>query len=294
MSPVAVSADRRFHRAHVKPGRRRSAWQTAVIGAVKYGIVLLLLVIAGQTAAAFLSASPLLRIDRINPVGNQRVSSEAVRAILDGLRGENILFVDLEVWRARLIESPWVRDASFRRSLPSTVEVLVQERTPIAIGRMGGRLYLVDERGTTIDEYGPRYSNLDLPIVDGFGATGRDKKADQARGALAARLIMALRQKPGVARRLSQVDVSDVHNVTLLLNDDPAELRVGDDHFLARVESYLALSGALHKRVPAMDYVDLRFDGRVYVRPLGKAGTADAPGAGHPKVSRVTDAQQRQ
>ena len=294
MSPVAVSADRRFHRAHVKPGRRRSAWQNAAIGAIKYGLVLLLLVVAGGKAAAFLAASPLLRIDRISPVGNQRVSSEAVRAILDGLRGENILFVDLEVWRARLIESPWVRDASFRRSLPSTVEVLVQERTPIAIGRMGGRLYLVDERGTTIDEYGPRYSNLDLPIVDGFGATGRDKKADQARGALAARLIMALRQKPGVARRLSQVDVSDVHNVTLLLNDDPAELRVGDDHFLARVESYLALSGALHKRVPAMDYVDLRFDGRVYVRPLGKAGTADAPGAGHPKVSRVTDAQQRQ
>jgi dipeptidyl aminopeptidase/acylaminoacyl peptidase len=34
-----------------------------------------------------------------------------------------------------------------------------------------------------------------------------------------------------------------------------------------------------------------RFDGRVYVRPLGK--TRSAPGAGRARVSRVTDAEQR-
>jgi hypothetical protein len=95
-----------------------------------------------------------------------------------------------------------------------------------------------------------------------------------------------------VASRLSQVDVSDVHNVTILLDDDPAELRVGDDHFLERVESYLSLSEALHQRVPAIDYVDLRFDGRVYVRPLGKAGRNTVAGAGRPRLSRVSDADQ--
>jgi cell division protein FtsQ len=293
MSPVAVSADRRFHRAHVKPARRRSAWQRVAIGVVKVGLLLWLLVVAGGKATTFLSSSPLLRIDRISPTGNQRVSSETVRAILEGLRGENILFVDLEAWRAKLLESPWVRDASFRRSLPSTVEVLVQERMPIAIGRLGSRLYLVDERGAVIDEYGPRYSSLDLPIVDGFAATGGSEKADQMRGALAARLIMALKQEPAVARRLSQVNVSDPHNVAIILDGDPAELRLGDDRFLTRVQSYLSLSNALHERVPVMDYVDLRFDGRVYVRPLGKPGSSGSPGAGHSKVSRVTDAQQQ-
>jgi len=86
------------------------------------------------------------------------------------------------------------------------------------------------------------------------------------------------------------VDVSDVHNVTILLNDDPAELRVGDDHFLERVESYLSLSDALHARVPEIDYVDLRFDGRVYVRPLGTSGRQ---AAGRSAVRRVTDAAQQ-
>jgi cell division protein FtsQ len=291
MSPVAVSADRRFHRAHVKPARRRGAWRSVAIGVIKYGVVLALVAIAIAKGTASLSTSPLLRVDQIIPEGNQRVTSDAVRSMLSGLRGENIVFADLETWRSRLLESPWIRDASFRRALPSTIEVLVQERTPIAIGRKGARLYLVDERGARIDEYGPQYSSLDLPIVDGFGATEGDEQVDEKRGALAARLIMALRQKPAVASRLSQVDVSDVHNVTILLNDDPAELRVGDDHFLARVESYLSLSSALRERVPEIDYVDLRFDGRVYVRPLGKPKTAGAPRTGHPSVSRVNDAE---
>jgi cell division protein FtsQ len=296
VSPVAISADRRFHRAHVKPARRRGAWRTAAAAVVKYALLLAALVLIVTRGAAFVSQSPLLHITRIRPTGNQRMLSADVREALSGLEGQHILFADLETWRAKLLESPWVRDASFRRSLPSTIDVVVQERTPIAIGRIGGRLYLVDERGRAIDEFGPQYGMLDLPIVDGFsrhdgkrGAVNADgdQAGDDARGALAARLILALRQKPAIAKRLSQVDVSDVHNATMLLNDDPAELRVGDDHFLERVEFYLSLSSALRERVPDIDYVDLRFDGRVYVRPVGK------PGAGRPTATRVNDAAHR-
>lgn len=272
MSPVAVSADRRFHRAHVKPGRRRSVWRSVAIGTVKYGLLLALLVGGTLKAREFLDTSPLLRISRIDASGNQRVSADAVKAMVDGLRGENILHADLEQWRTKLLQSPWIKDVSFRRSLPSSIEVVVQERVPIAIARRGVRLLLVDEHGTEIDEYGPAYASLDLPIVDGFSGATQDAAADDGRGALAARLVMALRQKPAIAGRLSQVDVTDVHNVTILLNDDSAQLRVGDDRFLERVESYLSLSDALHARVPDIDYVDLRFDGRVYVRPIGKAG----------------------
>ena len=290
MSPVAVSADRRFHRAHVKPTRRRAVWRTVLVSTVKYGIVLGVLLFGAVKVRAFVSTSPTLRIESIEPSGNQRVPAEAVRTMLEGLRGENILFADLEGWRSRLLESPWIREVSFRRSLPSSIQVVVQERLPIAIARRGSRLLLVDERGVAIDEYGPAYSALDLPIVDGFSGERENAAEDETRGALAARLVMALRQKPVVAGRLSQVDVSDVHNVTILLNDDPAELRVGDDHFLERVESYLSLSDALHARVPEIDYVDLRFDGRVYVRPLGTPGR---PAAGRSAVRRVTDAAQQ-
>lgn len=292
MSPVAVSADRRFHRAHMKPARKRGAVRSVAIATLKYGLLLTLLGAAAVRTTTFLSTSPTLQISTIQPIGAERVSPDTVVGLMAGLRGENILRADLEVWRSKLLESPWIREATFRRSLPSTIQVLVQERTPIAVGRIAGRLYLVDERGATIDEYGPQYASLDLPIVDGFSEKGADKGGDAARGALAARLIMALRQKPTVASRLSQVDVSNLHNVTILLNNDTAELRVGEDHFLARVESYLTLSDALRQRVPEIDYVDLRFDGRVYVRPLGQPGKGGVARAVLPTVSRPDDADQ--
>ena len=33
------------------------------------------------------------------------------------------------------MKSPWVRGVSIRRSLPSTVEVQVHERVPVALGQ---------------------------------------------------------------------------------------------------------------------------------------------------------------
>lgn len=292
MSPVAVSADRRFHRAHVKPARRRGAWRAVIIAAVKYSVALGLVLLAVMKTATFVSTSPRFMVDEIRTSGNQRVSSEAVRAMLNGLRGENILFADLEQWRTTLMASPWVRDVSLRRSLPSTVEVLVHERTPIAIGRVGSRLFLVDERGASIDEYGPQYVGLDLPIVDGL-ASGKNDTMDEEHAAMAARLIVAVRQKPALAEKLSQVDVTDLHNATVLLNHDAAQLRVGDTRFLERLESYLTLSATLHQRVPNIDYVDLRFDGRVYVKPVGKIEKLTAAAGTVPKISRVADAQRR-
>lgn len=157
MSPVAVSADRRFHRAHVKPARRRAVWRSVAVAGVKCGVLLVLVLFAATRVQSFVQTSPLLRIDRIVMSGNQRVPTEAVSALLGGLHGENILSADLEAFRDRLMASPWIADASFRRALPSTLEVMVRERTPIAIGRKSGQLYLVDERGAAIDAYGPQY-----------------------------------------------------------------------------------------------------------------------------------------
>ncbi|HYT77540.1 MAG TPA: cell division protein FtsQ/DivIB, partial [Vicinamibacterales bacterium] len=82
-----------------------------------------------------------------------------------------------------------------------------------------------------------------------------------------ARVIDALATRKDLAQRISQIDVRDVHDVVVLLQNDPALLHLGEDKFLERVQSYVDLAPALRQRVPDIDYVDLRFDARVYVRP---------------------------
>lgn len=273
MSPVAAPADRRFRRAHLKPSRRRRHWRSLVKPAVKSGLVGLLIIYGVYRGSSVVAHARVLQIDRIVVRGNERLSKGEVLAVLSGLRGESLMWTDLDAWRRRLLASPWVRDAALRRSLPSTVEVVVLERQPIGIGRLAGEMYLVDDRGVVIDQYGPQYADLDLPIIDGLSAPPGEGMTDERRAELAARVIAALRAKPDIARRLSQVDVNDVHNASVILAGDPAVIELGDDQFLQRIQSYLELAPTLRERVPDIEYVDLRFDERIYVRP------ASAPAA---------------
>jgi cell division septal protein FtsQ len=152
-----------------------------------------------------------LTITQIRVSGNSRLSKGEVIALLDGIRGANMLTVDLDEWRQKLLSSPWVADAAMRRVLPATVAVAIAERQPMGIGRINGELYLIDDRGGLIDQFGPNYAEFDLPIIDGLAAAPRDSSTlvDAGRAALAARVLAALQTRPDLARRVSQIDVSD-------------------------------------------------------------------------------------
>lgn len=281
MSAVAAPADRRFRRAHVKPSRARRRWVGRIRPLLRYALAAVVMAYGLYLGSSSVAHAHVLRVDRIVVRGNERLSQGEVLAVLSGLRGESLVWTDLDRWRQRLLASPWVREAALRRSLPSTVEVVVWERQPIAICRLNDDMYLVDERGTIIDQYGPQYEDLDLPIVDGLtailtaatpGAAGASAGplTDGARADLAARVITALKARPDIARRLSQIDVSDLHNAEVILAGDAAVISLGDDQFLARLESYLDLAPTLHDRVAEIDHVDVRFENRIYVRPKKK------------------------
>lgn len=263
--PVTAPADRRFLRAQVKPGRRHNPWRGRLRAARAVVGVLLVAVLAWR-AAAWMMHSRLLQVSRVVVTGNQRLSNGEVLVLMDGLVGSNILAANLENWRRRVLACPWVEDATLRRSLPSTIEVSVTERYPIAVGRIGDELYLVDDRGVVIDDFGPRYADLDLPILDGLGAVpGREPELDERRARLAAKLLGEVHAKPALAGRISQLDVSDPHDAVVIVDGDTARVRLGEEKFLQRLESYLDLAPTLRERVPEIDYVDLRFGERVYV-----------------------------
>ena len=279
MSHVAVAADKRFRRAHVKPARPRrslASWRRPL----RWGLAAVVLLYGAYQGARIVARAHVLQIDRILVRGNERMSSGEVLAVLNGLRGQSLLWADLNVWRRRLLSSPWVRDAHLRRSLPSTVEVAVVERQPSGIGRIRNQLYLVDEGGVIIDEYGPQYAEFDLPVIDGLPEPGAAGSTDGTRMELAARLITSLRPRPELAKRVSQIDVSNAHDATVILSGDAAVIHVGDQQFLKRLQSYVELAPTLHERIPDIDYVDLRFDPRVYVRPVERAAGAVKNGAG--------------
>lgn len=287
MTPgLPTPADKRFRRAQVKPTGRRGLWWRRVIIAGKSASLALIVGLALWRAAMLVAESPALRIAHIVLHGNDRLSRGEAMALVGDLHGQNILAVRLEDWRQRLLTSPWVEDAIVRRVLPNTLDVLVRERTPMGLARLGRDLYLVDAQGVVIDEYGPSYADLDLPVIDGLGPpAGADAPVmDARRTQLVARLLADVAPHDGLAARVSQIDVRDARDAVVLLDGDTVMLRLGDRDFATRLQDYLDVATALKDRMTAIDTVDLRFGERMYVRPGRDDGGAQpvshAAGAG--------------
>ena len=265
MMVVQTWTDKRFRRAHVKPARRRRS--AAARRRVASGIVLLGGIgLAVLLLPGILGTATFLDVGTISVQGNAHVSYGEVLALIGPLHGQNILVADLEAYRKRLMTSGWVKTATLRRVLPATIEVLVEERRAVGLARFDDRLYLIDEEGAVIDEYGPSFADVDLPIIDGL-SPGTQTGVDGNRSRLAASLMRDLATAPDLAARISQVDVENPYDAVVLLNDGPILIHLGDEQFAERLREYLALAPALRAHVSDIDYVDLRFEQRVFIRP---------------------------
>lgn len=264
---VQTRTDKGFHRSQHPLRRARVAgrgwWRI-----VRAGILVVVLVGGGYQASLAVLSAPFFDVADILVRGHSQLSEGEVLMLVEGISGTNIFTVDLDRGRRRLLASPWIQDGSLRRVLPSTVEVFVTERRPLAVARFSERLYLVDAGGRIIDEYGPRYAGFDLPIIDGLGSVdiGRPE-VNLDRMALASRLLQQLATRPEWFDSISQIDVADPYDAVVLLSDDPAVLHLGGGQFLERLEFYAELAPTLREQVSGIDYVDLRFGDRVYVGP---------------------------
>ena len=97
LGQAGVATDKRFRRAHVKPSRKRSSASTQLWFALK----LLMLVARCSVTPAYwgvtlIAAAPSLQIGHMVVRGHERLSTGEVLALVDGLRGQNILAVSLD------------------------------------------------------------------------------------------------------------------------------------------------------------------------------------------------------
>ncbi len=278
---VKAPADKRFKRGRVKTPRKATRRWTALLRPVaKWSLVVLLVVYATGRAFALVTEAPALRISHVAVHGHHHLRPADVLSRVRMLDGQNIVRVDLEAARRRLLGSPWIAEATLRRQLPATIEIEITERQPVALARMGrGALQLIAGDGMVLGPVGSAQAGVDLPIADGLtpvpgrslsgpgAGVGVPARVDPERAGLLGRLVESLREEQGLLELVSEVDVSNVEDAVVLLGDDPARIHLGDEDFARRVRAYRDLAPTLLQHVPAIDSADVRYDGRVFVRP---------------------------
>jgi cell division septal protein FtsQ len=117
-----------------------------------------LLVLAGTGAGLWegyraLLRLPYFRVAEIQVEGNLQVATQDIIASLSLAPETSILEVDLPALTGRVLENPWIREASVRRRLPLSLTIRVVERMPEAVF-IADRRYLLSADGVILAELG--------------------------------------------------------------------------------------------------------------------------------------------
>lgn len=153
-------ARKRIHKNHYKNSRAQR--RQRVIRRFLLGLKVMLLAggVFGTSLLLILAydavtQSPYFEARTITVQGNQRFSKETILKQVGLKLHENILSVNLNELRYRLMAHPWIAAAEVERELPDAIHIRVKERVPIAIVDLGrlasesdaGRLFYLDEEG---------------------------------------------------------------------------------------------------------------------------------------------------
>jgi cell division protein FtsQ len=237
--------------------------------ALAYGAV-----IGGQTARAYdalaggierLTVAAGFGVKRITVNGRLHATDAAITAALGVGPDTMMLGFDTDAAKQRLEAVPWIRHAQVMRLLPSTLQVLIEERTPYAVWQNQGQTYVVDPEGVVLAP-ALREAYASLPLVVGEGAAKNAVQLfDQLTpyGKLTRDVVAAIR-------------VGD-RRWTLKLASG-VEIMLPDDHIGAALTSLTKLEGERGVLKRDIAAVDLRLLDRVTLR-LRDATTANPPGA---------------
>jgi len=144
-----------------RPVKRASAG----LSPIRAGAALAMLLAAAATYGV--GASSAFEFSELAVEGAAYTDREAVDAVLDEVRGENLFRLSTVAVADSLRELPTVADARIRIALPRTLTVSLVEREPILVWAVGERRYLADERGVLlglVDDGAPPQA-AGLPVV---------------------------------------------------------------------------------------------------------------------------------
>lgn len=207
---VVVDPRMRSRRIGVRrdAGRRRLKRLTLALS--------LVLVAVGALAT---TRTALLDVDRVTIEGVEHARVDEVLEVVGIAAGDPLISVDPDAVEARVEVLPWVARAQVERSWPSTVDVQVTERVPVAVVQVtddhaaavdaAGWVISIDERPADAPP-GP----LVLTDVDGRVAEG-ERLDGAARQALEVAAVVAERMPQVVASVSTDLDAQLVEGGTV-------------------------------------------------------------------------------
>jgi cell division protein FtsQ len=221
----------------------------------------------GSRVAEAVSAMDTFRVTEVDITGLETLERGQVLALMD-LTGETSVWDDTELWEARLLAHPLLKEAHVERRIPGTLVVSLVERRPVALAPTP-TLEPVDGDGVLLP-LDPAESRMDLPLVEVRRTLppGVRRLAGWER-ALVAEVARLSAADPGFFQLVSEVAWGgDGRTMVVRLGEPSVTFLVAAGSSAARLQEGLTVLGDVLDRdpggVPAV--IDLRYADQVVVR----------------------------
>ena len=249
---------------------RRQGLLKRVGQAALLGLAVGAVVWVGRQTVQYARTTDAFAIREVLIEGNHRLEEIDVRRAAGLQLGSNAFEVSTEDARNRLLQHPWVKEASVVRRLPNRVRIELVERKPVALVALD-QLYLVSEEGAVFKRLGVD-DPADLPVITGIASEQFYDDFDY-RTAVLLRSMALLQDYEGAG--LSELEpVSEIHfegttGIELFVGNDGMHVRLGNGQHRQKLRRLRQVLGRLtrEKARPAYVYLDnVRSPERVTVR----------------------------
>lgn len=200
--------------------------------------------------------------------------SQDLEPLLDPSGLGNLLVLDLKRLKHSLEAHRWVKEAHLRKVFPSTLRVEIRPRVPVAVLQTGSSFLLIDREGVMLEKL-ERREESSLPLLTDssqFRAHYREKLS------LAWACLNSI--SPSLRQSIESLDLSQMDAIRLAFREQSTRLLLGTERFQEKMELFWAILPSLENENGPLEYVDLRFDDRVYIKPLPVLGQVIRPEPG--------------
>ncbi len=125
---------------------------------------------ASVTGAKHATVAVGFGVKRVTVEGQKNATDSAITAALAAGPETLMLAFDTDAAKERLEAVPWIRHAQVMRLLPSSLQVVIEEREPFAVWQTKGKTFVVDDEGAVLAPALPQ-AFPHLPLVVGEGAS---------------------------------------------------------------------------------------------------------------------------
>lgn len=222
-----------------------------------------------QQSYLFLLSWENLNVDKIEILCSQPEIKAEIQHFFKDKKLGNILLLDIGHLQQTLSIHRWIKDVQVKKIFPSSLKIEIKERTPVAVVKKE-TLFLIDKQGVLLEQINPQeIANYPLFIdLNNF------EKDYQEKIKLAWECLANL--FPSEKELIEVLDLSGYENVTVKLKESATRLILGNNKFSEKLRSYQKNRASLEK-YGDLEYVDLRFPDRLFIKARKKTTRDDIP-----------------